>query len=301
MERNSQIRRAVRQTLVMSAVAAAATLPAHAQEAEEVDTIVVTGSRIRTANLEGTSPVTQVTSADIATQGVTRVEDLINQLPQAFAAQNSTVANGATGAATVSLRNLGANRTLVLIDGRRMPYGSTTDSAADLNQIPAAMVERVEVLTGGASAIYGSDAVAGVVNFIMKKDFEGVQLDAQYGFYQHENDFEGPGDVKLRDVIAGRAVTNPAQFQLPDDSVTDGESIEASILIGASTEDGRGNITAYATVRDNEEVLQRDRDFSACSLDTVTSRRRRSPAAVRGTSYPGRFATSASTAMPNRR
>ena len=109
MERNSQIRRAVRQTLVMSAVATAATLPAHAQEADEVDTIVVTGSRIRTANLEGTSPVTQVTAEDIATAGVTRVEDLVTQLPQAFAAQNSTVANGATGAATVSLRNLGAD------------------------------------------------------------------------------------------------------------------------------------------------------------------------------------------------
>ena len=88
MERNSQIRRAVRQTLVMSAVATAATLPAHAQEADEVDTIVVTGSRIRAANLESTSPVTQVTAEDIATQGVTRIEDLVNQLPQAFAAQN---------------------------------------------------------------------------------------------------------------------------------------------------------------------------------------------------------------------
>src|SRR4026208_1597391 len=83
MERNTQIRRAVRQTLVMSAVATAATLPAHAQEADEVDTSVVTVSRIRSANLEGSSPVTQVTAADIATQGVTRVEDLINQLPQA--------------------------------------------------------------------------------------------------------------------------------------------------------------------------------------------------------------------------
>ena len=71
------------------------------------------------------------------------------------------------------------------------------------------MVERVEVLTGGASAVYGSDAVAGVVNFIMKKDFEGVQLDAQYGFYQHKNDFGGPGVTKLRDVIAGRGATNP--------------------------------------------------------------------------------------------
>ena len=72
------------------------------------------------------------------------------------------------------------------------------------------MVERVEILTGGASAVYGSDAVAGVVNFIMKKDFEGVQLDAQYGFYQHKNDFGGPGATKLRDVITGRAATNPA-------------------------------------------------------------------------------------------
>ena len=266
MERNSQIRRAVRQTLVMSAVATAATLPAHAQEADEVDTIVVTGSRIRTANLEGSSPVTQVTAADIATQGVTRVEDLITQLPQAFAAQNSTVSNGADGTATVSLRGLGARRTLVLIDGKRMPYGGVNDSAADLNQIPASMVERVEVLTGGASAVYGSDAVAGVVNFIMKKDFEGVEFEAQYGTYQHKNDFGGPGEVKLRDVIAGRSVGNPSQFQLPDDNVTDGKSVEFSVTMGASTEDGRGNITAYASVRDNEEVLQRDRDYSSCAL-----------------------------------
>jgi outer membrane receptor protein involved in Fe transport len=288
----------------MSAVAAAATLPAQAQEADEVDTIVVTGSRIRTANLEGTSPVTQVTSEDIATQGVTRVEDLITQLPQAFAAQNSTVANGATGAATVSLRNLGAARTLVLIDGRRMPYGSVFDSAADLNQIPSAMVERVEILTGGASAVYGSDAVAGVVNFIMKKDFEGVQLDAQYGFYQHNNSFGGPGETKLRDVISGRGETNPAQFQLPSDNVTDGESIEASILLGASTEDGRGNITAYATVRDNNEVMQGDRDYSACSLGPTVGVYY-DPIVVfdslqcggSSTAYPGRFISFSENAL----
>ena len=113
----------------------------------------------------------------------------------------------------MSLRGLGARRTLVLIDGKRMPYGGVNDSAADLNQIPASMVERVEVLTGGASAVYGSDAVAGVVNFIMKKDFEGVEFEAQYGTYQHNNDFGGPGEVKLRDVIAGRAATNPSQFR----------------------------------------------------------------------------------------
>ena len=203
MQQNNQLRRAVHHTLLISALAGSATLPVYAQDTE-IEQIVVTGSRIKMANLEGTSPVTQVTSADIATQGVTRVEDLINQLPQAFAAQNANVSNGATGTATVNLRGLGSARTLVLVDGRRLPYGGVTNSAADLNQIPAAMVERVEILTGGASAVYGSDAIGGVVNFIMKKDFEGVQFDAQYGFYQHNNSYGGPGEVKLRDVIAGR-------------------------------------------------------------------------------------------------
>ena len=165
--------------------------------------MVVTGSRIAQPNLETTSPVTQVTADDIAVQGVTRVEDLVNQLPQAFAAQNANVSNGATGTATINLRGLGSPRTLVLVDGRRMPYGgvSSASAAPDMNQIPAAMVERVEVLTGGASAAYGSDAIGGVVNFIMKKDFEGVQFDAMYGLYQHNNDFGGAGATKLRDVI----------------------------------------------------------------------------------------------------
>src|SRR6187431_2225332 len=217
--RNRNIERAVKLAL-LSAGSIASIVPAFAQD-QEVEEVVVTGSRIKMANLEGTSPVTQVTSADIATQGVTRVEDLINQLPQAFAAQNATVANGATGTATVNLRGVGSARTLVLVDGRRMPYGGVTNSAADLNQIPTAMVERVEVLTGGASAAYGSDAIGGVVNFIMKKDFEGIQFDGQYSLYQHNNDFGGPGAVKLRDVIAGRGATNPAQFQLPDDNVSD--------------------------------------------------------------------------------
>ena len=267
MSTSNSIRHAVRYALLTSAAAAAAG-PAYAADTT-IQEVVVTGSRIAAPNLETTSPVTQVTAADIAVQGVTRVEDLINQLPQAFAAQNATVANGSTGTATVNLRGLGSPRTLVLIDGRRMPYGgiSSASVAADLNQIPAAMVERVEVLTGGASAAYGSDAIGGVVNFIMKKDFEGVSIDAMYGLYQHKNDFGGQGAVGLRDVIAGRAATNPTAFALPDDNVTDGESREFNILMGVSTEDGRGNITAYAGVRDNKKVLQRDRDYSACSLN----------------------------------
>src|SRR5690606_34118702 len=238
-------------TIITGMTIAAFAGPAAAQSAQEeaarVGDIIVTGSRIPQPNLTTTSPVTQVTGEDIDVKGVTRVEDLVNQLPQAFAAQNSTVSNGASGTASVDLRALGADRTLVLMDGRRMGYGSPNDAAADLNQIPGQLVERVEVLTGGASAVYGSDALAGVVNFIMRRDFEGVQLDAQYGFYQHNNDYDGVGN--LRAEIARRGQGNPAQFRLPDDNVVDGYSREATLVIGVGTDDGRGNITAYATYR----------------------------------------------------
>ena len=273
--------------LAFAAPAAAQTAPAQ-QEETQLGEIVVTGSRIPQTNLVTTSPVTQVTGEDIDVAGVTRVEDLVAQLPQAFAAQNSTVANGATGTATVSLRNLGSSRTLVLIDGRRMGYGSPNDDAADLNQIPEQLVERVEVLTGGASAVYGSDAIAGVVNFIMKKDFEGIQIDAQYAFYQHNNDYDGVGN--LRAEIARRAQTNPAQFVLPDDNVVDGESKSINMIMGVAAPDGRGNLMAYAGYRNNSPILQGERDYSACALGA--------PAAARpetftcggsGTSFPGQF------------
>ena len=286
MMTSNAIKRAVHYALLSSAAATVA-MPAYAAD-ETIQEVVVTGSRIAQPNLTTTSPVTQVTAADIAVQGVTRIEDLVNQLPQAFAAQNANVANGATGAATVNLRGLGSQRTLVLIDGRRLPYGSTTNSAADLNTIPSGIVERVDLLTGGASAVYGSDAVAGVVNFVTKKDFEGVQVDAQYGFYQHNNDFGGPGAVGMRDVIAGRSATNPAQFQLPDDNVTDGFGKSINVMMGVSTDDGRGNITAWAGVEDQHQVLQRDRDYSACSLSTATPTVSFACGGS-GTSYPGQF------------
>lgn len=278
-------------TSVFAGVAGVAgAAPAFAQQAEEVaqvGDIVVTGSRIRQKNLVTTSPVTQVSAEDIDVQGVTRVEDLVTQLPQAFAAQNSTVANGASGTATVSLRNLGADRTLVLIDGKRMGYGSPTDSAADLNQIPGQMVERVEVLTGGASAVYGSDAIAGVVNFIMRRNFEGIEIDAQYGFNHHNNDYDGPGN--LRNVIEGRAQTSD-QFKLPDDDVTVGFSREVNIMMGVNAPDDRGNITLYAGYRKNNKILQRDFDYSACAIAAPLAA---SPndyqCSGSSTAFPGRF------------
>ncbi|MEZ5500541.1 MAG: TonB-dependent receptor [Steroidobacteraceae bacterium] len=295
MKINSVVARAVRRAIVMSAVTAAGTTaPALAanEDSGPLETVVVTGSRIAQPNLTTTSPVTQVTDEDVKLQGVTRVEDLIAQLPQAFAMQNATVSNGATGTATVSLRNLQAKRTLVLVDGRRLPYGDSNDSAGDLNEIPTSMVERVEVLTGGASAVYGSDAVAGVVNFIMKKDFEGIEVSGQYGFYQHHNDYGGPGAVPLREVVASRGVSNPSQFQLPENNVNVGYSREGSLLVGVGTPDGRGNITAYATYRRNDPILQKDYDYSSCSVSDKTGSGVPTGSFLCGgssTAYPGRY------------
>ncbi|MGZ5956630.1 MAG: TonB-dependent receptor plug domain-containing protein, partial [Caulobacteraceae bacterium] len=183
-----------------------ASAAAAAAASAEVSEIVVTGTRIPTPNLTSVAPVTSVTAADIKAQGVSRVEDLINSLPQSFAAQGSNISNGSNGTATVNLRGLGSSRPLVLIAGRRLMGGNPTSSitavAADLNFIPTSLVERVDILTGGASAVYGADAVAGVVNFIMNKNFEGVRLDAQYSGYQHTNHSD---DIEA--VIRAKAAT----------------------------------------------------------------------------------------------
>ena len=221
--RNRNIERAVKLAL-LSAGSIASIVPAFAQD-QEVEEVVVTGSRIAQPNLETTSPVTQVTADDIATQGVTRVEDLVNQLPQAFAAQNASVSNGATGTATVNLRGLGSARTLVLVDGRRMPYGGVTqlrgrpepDPGRDGRARRSADRRRVRRVR------FGRDRRRRQLHH--EEGLRGRAVRRQYGLYQHNNDYGGPGAVKLRDVIAGRAATNPAQFQLPDDNVTDGDSV----------------------------------------------------------------------------
>ncbi len=251
------------------AMAAAAAAPAAGANAE-VSEIVVTGTRIPTPNLTSVAPVTSVTAADIKAQGVTRVEDLINSLPQAFAAQGSMVSNGSNGTATVNLRGLGAARTLVLIDGKRVQPGNPTSAAAaaiavDLNFIPTALVERVDVLTGGASAVYGADAVAGVVNFIMNRNFEGVRLDAQYNFYQHNQQDPDGVQAVVRDARSRAAV--PSNFTVPGD-FKGGEGDTESIIIGVNAPDGKGNVTAYATHVQVNPVLASNFDYTACSLNS---------------------------------
>jgi iron complex outermembrane recepter protein len=263
MSTNLSIRRAVRCALFSGAATAlAGLLPAQAQQAQQSSTIqevVVTGSRIAQPNLTSVSPVTAVGSDQIKIEGVTRAEDLINNLPQAFADFGGNLSNGATGAATVNLRDLGSQRTLVLVNNRRLMPGDPTQNGAgspDLNQIPAALIERVDVLTGGASAVYGADAVAGVVNFIMNDHFEGVRVDAQYGLYQHDND-SNLGDV-VRD----------AGFTAPDGSTHGGYSKDITFLAGINTEDGRGNATVYLGYRTLDAITQDQRDFSACALSS---------------------------------
>jgi iron complex outermembrane receptor protein len=251
----------------------------------EVSEIVVTGTRIPSPNLTSIAPVTTVGNADIKAQGVTRIEDITNSLPQVFAGQGSSISNGSTGAATVNLRGLGSSRTLVLIDNRRLMPGDPADPAADLNFIPAALVERVDVLTGGASATYGADAVAGVVNFIMLKNFEGVRLDAQYSGYQHSN-HEG-GIQSVLSTAASHA-SDPSQFKFPTGSSFDGEGSEVSLTLGANAPDGKGNITAYATYRQNNPILEGQRDFSSCTLNSGTPNFAEFGCGGSGTAFPAR-------------
>ena len=225
--------------------------------------IEVTGSRIPLQqNVESHSPISVISADDIKIEGTRNVENLLNNMPQVFADQNATVANGASGTATVNLRGLNPNRTLVLMNGRRMPMGSVNTVAPDLNQIPASLVKRIEILTGGAGAVYGSDAVAGVVNFIMNDKFEGVQVDLNYSFYNHEQ--QNPDGTA--DIVAGRAATNPSQFAVPGDKSADGKVGDLAITIGSNFANGRGNGTLFFAYKNQDALLASERDFSACAL-----------------------------------
>lgn len=152
------------------------------------DTIVVTGSRIASPTITSVSPVQVVGAEQIRQSGVTNVQDLLLENPvfgtPALSRTNSNFLTSGTGAATVDLRDLGSDRTLVLVNSRRVVAGLPGSSTVDLNVIPTQFIERVDILTGGASSLYGSDAVAGVVNFIYRENFEGLEANAQYGITQ---------------------------------------------------------------------------------------------------------------------
>ncbi|MFB2779845.1 TonB-dependent receptor plug domain-containing protein [Shewanella mangrovisoli] len=216
---------------VVSSIAAGTFVASSAFAAEEtakVERIEVTGSRIQRQDMETASPVTVIDAAAIKAEGFTSVDQMLQvQTSMAGAAIGSTTNNGADGVAQVDLRGMGSQRTLVLLNGRRMVNsGSGADSAVDLNSIPVAMIARVEILKDGASAVYGSDAIAGVVNIITKKDFDGFQLD-----------FNGSGTDK-----------------------GDGQNGDVSALYGFNT-DG-GNYTFGAAYSDRRGVIQSDRSWT---------------------------------------
>jgi iron complex outermembrane receptor protein len=226
---------------------------APATEAEaETGSITVTGTRIQRPDLTSNSPLTVVGAQEIRLQGATNVESVLNRLPQVTADANENVSNGSDGTARVNLRNLGSNRNLVLVNGQRL----LPVQATDLNLIPSLLVDRVDVVTGGASAVYGSDAISGVVNFILKQNLNGVRADVQYGFSFHDNNND-----------AARQIVQDAGYDRANRNVLDGQRLDLNLAAGKDFADGRGNITAYFGYRNVKPILQADRDVSACAFD----------------------------------
>ncbi len=213
------------------------------------DDVVVTGSRIRSKNLVETAPVTSVSQDEIKLQAAFSVQEVLNRVP-AIKNNDSNLSNG-NGRQQFDFHGIGTNRTLTLIDGQRI--GVT--EGIDASLVPVGLVERVDLLTGGASAVYGSDAIGGVVNFILRKNFEGVNANVNYGFYNAEN----------RDNIAAQAA-RASGFAVPTGTANDGGRFDANISVGKNFADGRGNIALFGAYSRVEPVLAADRSFSVCPI-----------------------------------
>ncbi|HUO96959.1 MAG TPA: TonB-dependent receptor [Steroidobacteraceae bacterium] len=248
-----------------SPLALAQTAPVQTAPAATQEEVVVTGSRIQQSpNDVSISPVTSVTSVDIQQTGLTRAEDLLNNLPQVVAEQGSGLAISSNGTATISLRGLGSNRTLVLVNGRRLNPGGgiglNFGSVPDINQIPADLIERADVLTGGASAVYGADAVAGVVNFVLNTKYQGVKLDANYSFYNHKNDS-----------AQYLGYLDSAGYPRPPSTVNTGQTKDLSLVAGFNFADDRGNASIYATYMNTQPVAGYQIDHAGCTLNGPSS------------------------------
>ncbi|CAH9067048.1 Vitamin B12 transporter BtuB [Pseudoalteromonas holothuriae] len=203
---NSKVSKAVRLAIAFGATSTAAfsassAIAAEEESAESFEKIQVTGSRIKRADMEGANPVQLITRDDLVASGISNVGDILQEIPSvAGAGTNAAINNGGAGAVRVSLRGLGSERTLVLLNGRRVvASGSGANASVDLSTIPTAIIKRVEVLKDGASAIYGSDAIGGVVNIITRDDFEGFEANAMYDASTHGGD----GETKSYDFTVG--------------------------------------------------------------------------------------------------
>ena len=211
-------------TLLSGATFGAAAAPSFAQSEDQ---IVVTGTRVERQNLEAPSPVTAIDAQELTLTNTINTEQFINSLPQLVPAFDGTSNNPGTGTATANLRGLGSARTLVLVDGNRY-VSAFGNGVVDLNSIPSSLVKRVDIVTGGASAVYGSDAMAGVVNFILDDEFEGFEVEASYQMTEK-------GDAAIKNLSA---------------------------TMGGNFDNGRGNATVFLGYTQRDAVFQGDRDFS---------------------------------------
>jgi outer membrane receptor protein involved in Fe transport len=230
--------------------------PIVSQSQVKTPEIVITGSRLPRRNLTAVSPVTLVKGEEVKLQGTTLTEELINQLPQVTPDQGAFISNSASGTSTINLRDLGASRTLVLVNGRRLLPGDPVYPAGDINAVPSALIQRVEVLTGGASSVYGSDAVSGVVNFILDTKIDGLRIDAQDSFFQHGR-AAGTG--------VRQALTD-AGIAIPKKGSVNGANRDFNTAFGRGLLDGRAHVTVYGGYRKLSAITQSQRDYSACTV-----------------------------------
>lgn len=235
MHKNNLLAKSVRLALIGGMTATALNVPfafAEEQDGAKVERIAVTGSRIKRADMETSSPVSVIDASAIISSGAISVDEVLQKMTSAGGAMtNAGINNGSGGNTRINLRGLGTNRTLVLVNGRRMiASGTGAASTVDLNTIPVSMIQRVEVLKDGASAIYGTDAIAGVVNIILKRDFEGFEVNAQTGISA-----EGDADESTIDMTLGNTFD-------------------------------KGNIVVSAQYTKRGEASQADRGFSDCPI-----------------------------------
>ena len=226
---------------------------------EKIESIVVTGTRITTPGTTSNSPIYSVGAEEIKSAQPVAVEEFFKNLPAAVPAIGPGTNNGSGGAATIDLRGLGSQRSLVLVNGRRfVPYDLS--GTVDTNSVPLALISRTDLLTGGASVVYGADAVAGVVNFNLKKNFQGVELSTSYGGGAGKNN---GGDVTKK---------------------------RTDLTMGASIDGGKGNVAVSIGRTKSDPLFQGERDFGATSLDSITGLSSGS-----GTTVPSAFSVSQGT------
>jgi len=210
-------------------------VPVIAQEDQLIEQVIVTGSRIRRPGLNSSSPISTVSTEELTFQQETEIEQVLRDLPSTIPGDGENVNNGTSGAATVDLRGLGPERNLVLVNGRRMtPFNY--DGRVDTSSIPVALVERVDIITGGASAVYGSDAIAGAVNIVMKENFQGFDVQAT-------SSETGEGD---------------------------GRTDNISITLGSELADGRGNVAVNLSWAKRDAVLLGQRDLGLLGISTAS-------------------------------